>query len=320
MYTVKSVFEKEAREMRAVYCETLQQLARENDRIAVLDADLVGSSGTKPFFNEFPDRAIDCGIQENNMIGVAAGMSAAGMIPFAHSFGPFASRRCVDQIFISCAYAKLNVRIVGSDPGVTAAYNGGTHMPFEDMGALISIPQITLLEPTDSVQLRWMIRQLEKEYGVYYIRMLRKNAVGVFEEGSDFELGKIARLKEGADVAIVCSGILVGEALKAAAALEAQGVSAAVLNAFTWKPLDAETLAEYAAKCGCVVTAENHNITGGLGAAVAASLARTRPVPVEMVGVNDEFGEVGTEDFLRKRFDLTADHIIRAAKAAIARK
>ena len=320
MYTVKSVFEKEAREMRAVYCETLQQLARENDRIAVLDADLVGSSGTKPFFNEFPDRAIDCGIQENNMIGVAAGMSAAGMIPFAHSFGPFASRRCVDQIFISCAYAKLNVRIVGSDPGVTAAYNGGTHMPFEDMGALMSIPQITLLEPTDSVQLRWMIRQLEKEYGVYYIRMLRKNAVGVFEEGSDFELGRIARLKEGADVAIVCSGILVGEALKAAAALEAQGVSAAVLNAFTWKPLDAETLAEYAAKCGCVVTAENHNITGGLGAAVAAALARTRPVPVEMVGVNDEFGEVGTEDFLRKRFDLTADHIIRAAKAAIARK
>ena len=320
MYTVKSVFEKEAREMRAVYCETLQQLARENDRIAVLDADLVGSSGTKPFFNEFPDRAIDCGIQENNMIGVAAGMSAAGMIPFAHSFGPFASRRCVDQIFISCAYAKLNVRIVGSDPGVTAAYNGGTHMPFEDMGALMSIPQITLLEPTDSVQLRWRIRQLEKEYGVYYIRMLRKNAVGVFEEGSDFELGKIARLKEGADVAIVCSGILVGEALKAAAALEAQGVSAAVLNAFTWKPLDAETLAEYAAKCGCMVTAENHNITGGLGAAVAASLARTRPVPVEMVGVNDEFGEVGTEDFLRKRFDLTADHIIRAAKAAIARK
>ena len=320
MYTVKSVFEKEAREMRAVYCETLQQLARENGRIAVLDADLVGSSGTKPFFNEFPDRAIDCGIQENNMIGVAAGMSAAGMIPFAHSFGPFASRRCVDQIFISCAYAKLNVRIVGSDPGVTAAYNGGTHMPFEDMGTLMSIPQITLLEPTDSVQLRWMIRQLEKEYGVYYIRMLRKNAVGVFEEGSDFELGRIARLKEGADVAIVCSGILVGEALKAAAALEAQGVSAAVLNAFTWKPLDAETLAEYAAKCGCVVTAENHNITGGLGAAVAASLARTRPVPVEMVGVNDEFGEVGTEDFLRKRFDLTADHIIRAAKAAIARK
>lgn len=320
MYQVKSVFEKEAREMRAVYCQTLQELARENDRICILDADLVGSSGVKPFFQEFPDRAVDCGIQENNMIGVAAGLSAAGMIPFAHSFGPFASRRCVDQIFISCAYAKANVRIVGSDPGVTAAYNGGTHMPFEDMGTLMSIPKITLVEPTDSVQLRWLLQTLEKEYGVYYIRLLRKNAVGVFEEGSQFQLGKLARLREGADAAVVCSGIMVGEALKAAALLEQEGIRIAVLNAFTWKPMDDETLAEYARSCGCVVTAENHNILGGLGSAVANSLSRSCPVPVEMVGVEDEFGEVGTEDFLRKRFDLTAEHIVRAVRAAMARK
>lgn len=320
MYQVKSVFEKEAREMRAVYCQTLQELARENDRICILDADLVGSSGVKPFFQEFPDRAVDCGIQENNMIGVAAGLSAAGMIPFAHSFGPFASRRCVDQIFISCAYAKANVRIVGSDPGVTAAYNGGTHMPFEDMGTLMSIPKITLVEPTDSVQLRWLLQTLEKEYGVYYIRLLRKNAVGVFEEGSQFQLGKLARLREGADAAVVCSGIMVGEALKAAALLEGEGVQIAVLNAFTWKPMDDETLAEYARSCGCVVTAENHNILGGLGSAVANSLSRSCPVPVEMVGVEDEFGEVGTEDFLRRRFDLTAEHIVRAVRAAMARK
>lgn len=320
MYQVKSVFEKEAREMRAVYCQTLQELARENDRICILDADLVGSSGVKPFFQEFPDRAVDCGIQENNMIGVAAGLSAAGMIPFAHSFGPFASRRCVDQIFISCAYAKANVRIVGSDPGVTAAYNGGTHMPFEDMGTLMSIPKITLVEPTDSVQLRWLLQTLEKEYGVYYIRLLRKNAVGVFEEGSQFQLGKLARLREGTDAAVVCSGIMVGEALKAAALLEGKGVQIAVLNAFTWKPMDDETLAEYARSCGCVVTAENHNILGGLGSAVANSLSRSCPVPVEMVGVEDEFGEVGTEDFLRRRFDLTAEHIVRAVRAAMARK
>lgn len=320
MYQVKSVFEKEAREMRAVYCQTLQELARENDRICILDADLVGSSGVKPFFQEFPDRAVDCGIQENNMIGVAAGLSAAGMIPFAHSFGPFASRRCVDQIFISCAYAKANVRIVGSDPGVTAAYNGGTHMPFEDMGTLMSIPKITLVEPTDSVQLRWLLQTLEKEYGVYYIRLLRKNAVGVFEEGSQFQLGKLARLREGADAAVVCSGIMVGEALKAAALLEQEGIRIAVLNAFTWKPMDDETLAEYARSCGCVVTAENHNILGGLGSAVANSLSRSCPVPVEMVGVEDAFGEVGTEDFLRKRFDLTAEHIVRAVRAAMARK
>lgn len=320
MYQVKSVFEKEAREMRAVYCQTLQELARENDRICILDADLVGSSGVKPFFQEFPDRAVDCGIQENNMIGVAAGLSAAGMIPFAHSFGPFASRRCVDQIFISCAYAKANVRIVGSDPGVTAAYNGGTHMPFEDMGTLMSIPKITLVEPTDSVQLRWLLQTLEKEYGVYYIRLLRKNAVGVFEAGSQFQLGRFARLREGTDAAVVCSGIMVGEALKAAALLEQEGVQIAVLNAFTWKPMDDETLAEYARSCGCVVTAENHNILGGLGSAVANSLSRSCPVPVEMVGVEDEFGEVGTEDFLRRRFDLTAEHIVRAVRAAMARK
>lgn len=320
MYQVKSVFEKEAREMRAVYCQTLQELARENDRICILDADLVGSSGVKPFFQEFPDRAVDCGIQENNMIGVAAGLSAAGMIPFAHSFGPFASRRCVDQIFISCAYAKANVRIVGSDPGVTAAYNGGTHMPFEDMGTLMSIPKITLVEPTDSVQLRWLLQTLEKEYGVYYIRLLRKNAVGVFEEDSQFQLGRFARLREGADAAVVCSGIMVGEALKAAALLEGEGVQIAVLNAFTWKPMDDETLAEYARSCGCVVTAENHNILGGLGSAVANSLSRSCPVPVEMVGVEDAFGEVGTEDFLRRRFDLTAEHIVRAVRAAMARK
>lgn len=320
MYQVKSVFEKEAREMRAVYCQTLQELARENDRICILDADLVGSSGVKPFFQEFPDRAVDCGIQENNMIGVAAGLSAAGMIPFAHSFGPFASRRCVDQIFISCAYAKANVRIVGSDPGVTAAYNGGTHMPFEDMGTLMSIPKITLVEPTDSVQLRWLLQTLEKEYGVYYIRLLRKNTVGVFEAGSQFQLGRFARLREGTDAAVVCSGIMVGEALKAAALLEQEGIRIAVLNAFTWKPMDDETLAEYARSCGCVVTAENHNILGGLGSAVANSLSRSCPVPVEMVGVEDEFGEVGTEDFLRRRFDLTAEHIVRAVRAAMARK
>ena len=319
-YTVKSTIEKEKVEMRAVYAGTLVELAREDSRICVLDADLVGSSGVKPFFKEFPDRAIDCGIQENNMIGTAAGLSAAGMIPFAHSFAPFATRRCVDQIFISCCYPKLNVRIVGSDPGVTAAYNGGTHMPFEDMGTLMAIPQITLVVPCDSVQLEWLIRELQNAYGVFYIRMLRKLADGIYEKGSTFELGKIATLRDGADVCIVASGIMVGEALRAADSLRAQGVSAAVLNAFTWKPMDDETLAAFAKKCGCFVTAENHNVIGGLGSAVASSLSKNAPAPVEMVGIYDTFGEVGTEAYLRQRFDLTADAIERAAKKVMARK
>lgn len=319
-YKVKSVFEKEKREMRAVYCATLQELAREDKRIAVLDADLVGSSGTKPFFQEFPERAVDCGIQENNMIGTAAGMSAAGMVPFAHSFGPFASRRCVDQIFISCAYAKLNVRIVGSDPGITAAYNGGTHMPFEDMGVLMSIPQITLVEPCDTVQLEWLVRELQNAYGVFYIRMMRKLPLSVYEPGSRFELGKMPVLRDGTDVCIVASGIMVAEALRAAEQLAAKGISAAVLNAFTWKPIDDEALAQYAAKCGCFVTAENHNVIGGLGSAVASALAKQTPAPVEMVGVYDSFGEVGTEAWLRERFNLTDSAIVAAAERAIARK
>ncbi len=319
-YTVKQTLENEAREMRAVYCDTLCRLAREDSRICVLDADLIGSSGMQPFFKEFPDRAIDCGIQEANMVGMAAGLSAAGMVPFAHSFAPFATRRVMDQIFISCAYGKQNVRIVGSDPGVTAAYNGGTHMPFEDMGCLMSIPKITLIEPCDSVQLEQVVNLLQDAYGVYYIRLLRKNAVGIYEPGSTFALGKAPVLRDGADVCIAASGIMVSEALKAAKVLEEKGVSAAVMDCFTWKPLDDETLGAYAAKCGAIVTAENHNVVGGLGSAVAASLAKSHPVPVEMVGVQDEFGEVGTVDFLQNRFGLTAAAIVAAAERAISRK
>ena len=319
-YRVKQTFQTEEREMRAVYCETLRQMAREDSRICALDADLIGSSGMKPFFQEFPDRAVNCGIQESNMIGMAAGLSAAGMVPFAHSFAPFATRRVMDQIFISCAYGKQNVRIVGSDPGVTAAYNGGTHMPFEDMGCLTAIPHITLIEPSDSVQLAQVCRLLQDAYGVFYIRMLRKNAVGIYEEGSSFELGKIPVLRDGADVCIVASGIMVAEALKAAALLAEQGVSAAVLDCFTWKPLDGDTLEAYAAKCGAIVTAENHNVEGGLGSAVAGCLARRHPVPMEMVGVQDEFGEVGTVDYLQNRFGLTAAAIVSAAQTAAARK
>ena len=307
-YQVKQTLQNEEREMRAVYCETLCQMAREDSRICVLDADLIGSSGMGPFFKEFPDRAVDCGIQEANMVGMAAGLSAAGMVPFAHSFAPFATRRVMDQIFISCAYGKQNVRIVGSDPGVTAAYNGGTHMPFEDMGCLMSIPKITLVEPCDSVQLEQVIR------------MLRKNAVGIYEQGSTFELGKIPVLREGKDVCIAASGIMVAEAMKAAKVLEERGISAAVLDCFCWKPLDEATLAHWAGVCGCVVTAENHNVVGGLGSAVASALTKTHPAPVEMVGVQDEFGEVGTVDYLQNRFGLTAAAIVSAAERAIARK
>jgi len=320
MYTVNSTFAKNPLMMREAYCNTLRDLAARNPNIVALDADLIGSSGMKPFFKEFPNQAVQCGIAESNMIGIAAGLSATGKIPFAHSFGCFASRRVCDQIMISASYAKLNVRIIGSDPGITAAYNGGTHMPFEDMGVLRSIPQITLLEPTDPVMLENLVRQLETAYGVYYLRMARKNVTGVYAPGSEFEIGKGNILRQGTDVTVIASGILVAEALSASERLAAEGVSVRVVDLFTWKPVDTALIERCALETGAIVTAENHNTVGGLGAAVAEAAAKTAPVPIEMVGTDDRFGQVGTQDYLRKAYDLTDDRIISAVKRAMARK
>lgn len=307
-------------EMRSVFCDTLMELAGQNRDIMVLDADLMGAMGTKPFAKAFPEQTVDCGIQEANMMGVAAGLSAAGKIPFAHTFAPFATRRACDQIFVSGAYAKLNVKIVGSDPGITAALNGGTHMPFEDMGIMRGIPTMTVLESVDTVMLRDLMRQIAGVYGMHYMRLVRKTTVRVFRDGATFDIGKAVPLREGTDVTIIASGFCVAEALKAAAALQEQGVSARVLNIFTWKPIDAQAIIAAAAQTGAVVTAENHNIINGLGSAVCEVLCQNQPAPLEMVGVHDEFGEVGPVDYLADRFGLTAPYIVEAAKKAIARK
>ena len=320
MFTINDTFEKSSRLMREVYCETLIDIALENEDIVALDADLVSSSGMKPFFSRFPDRAIQCGIAEANMIGVAAGLSSVGKIPFAHSFGCFATRRVCDQIMISAAYAKQNVRIIGSDPGITAAYNGGTHMPFEDMGVLRSIPDITLIEATDTVMLKKILWQLAALRGVFYLRMPRKETAGIYREGSEFEIGRGNLLIDGNDAVIVASGIMVVEALNAAAILKTENLSVGVVDMFTWKPADTELIEYCSRRTGAIVTAENHNIIGGLGSAVAEATALTRPVPIEMVGVKDRFGQVGTEDFLRNEYDLTASAIVEAVKRAVARK
>ena len=320
MFTLHEGFDQNPRLMRDVYCERLIDLALENENIIALDADLIGSSGMKPFFTRFPDRAIQCGIAEANMIGIAAGLSAMGKIPFAHSFGCFSSRRACDQIMVSAAYAKQNVRIIGSDPGITAAYNGGTHMPFEDMGVLRSIPGITLIEPTDPVMLADVITQLVDLYGVYYIRMVRKNTAAVYEDGSTFTIGRGNTLIDGVDVTIIASGIMVVEALKASAILKTSNISAGVVDLFTWKPIDRELIDACARKTGALVTAENHNILGGLGSSVAEATAQMKPVPIEMVGVTDRFGQVGTEDFLREEYNLSASDIVSAVTRVIARK
>jgi len=306
--------------MRDAYCATLLNLATDNDKVVVLDADLMSSMGMAPFLKKYPEKTFNVGIQEANMIGVAAGLSATGLIPFAHTFGPFASRRCYDQIFLSVGYSKLNVRIVGSDPGITAAFNGGTHMPFEDMGILRNIPSITILEPVDTVMLKDLLVQTAGMYGLFYIRLLRKNAVKIYEEGSTFEIGKGVTLKEGKDVTIISTGIMVKEAIDAAEKLAVEGISARVINMFTLKPIDEELIIKCARETGAIVTAENHSIINALGSAVAEVLGENIPVPLERVGVKDLFGEVGPVAYLREKFELTAEEIVIKAKKAIARK
>ena len=306
--------------MRDAYCKTLMELASKDERVLALDADLMKSMGMMPFMKAFPERTFDVGVQEANMIGVAAGLSATGKVPFAHSFAPFASRRCFDQIFLSCGYAKLNVRIIGSDPGITAAFNGGTHMPFEDMGILRNVPGITIMEPTDAVMLKSIVEQTLNLYGVFYIRLMRKNAVQIYEQGSTFDIGKAVQLKDGRDVTVFATGIMVNEALKASEILQKEGISSRIVNIFTLKPIDREAVARCAKETGAVVTAENHSIINGLGSAVAEVLCETRPVPLERIGVKDLFGEVGPQDYLMKRFEMTAEDICSAVRKVIARK
>lgn len=306
--------------MRDMYAKTLMRLADKNENIVALDADLMSSMGMMPFKKAYPDRTFNVGIQEANMIGVAAGMSAVGLIPFAHSFGPFATRRCFDQIFLSCGYAKLNVKIIGSDPGVTAAFNGGTHMPFEDMGILRNVPNITILEPVDSVMLENIIEQIADKYGVFYTRLLRKNAVKIYEEGSTFEVGKSITLRYGKDVTIFATGIMVAEALKAADELDKEGISVRVENMFTLKPIDREAILKCAKETGAIVTAENHSILNGLGSAVAEVITENELVPLERVGVEDRFGQVGPVDYLKEQYNLTYKDIMSKVKKVLERK
>lgn len=312
--------EKDPRAFKDVLGKTIPELLERNPDAIYLDADLMHCIGTAKYAQSHPDRAIQCGIAEANMIGVAAGLASAGFKPIAHTFGTFASRRCYDQAFLSGGYAKNDLTIIGSDPGVCAAFNGGTHMPFEDMALYRALPGATVIDVADSAMLENVLPQCLDRPGVKYIRTGRKNSLRIYSEGSEFSIGRAIPLAEGTDVTIVACGIMVGEALLAARTLAQEGISAAVLDMFTVKPLDRETLVKYATATGAVVTAENHNRVGGLYSAVAEALVGECLVPVEYVAVEDTFGEVGPQDYLQKRFGLTAEQICQKARAACARK
>ncbi len=303
-----------------VFSKTMDKLLAENGDVVYLDADLMNSIGTLSLIKKYPGRAIDCGIQEANMVSVAAGMASQGKKPYVHTFGPFASRRCFDQAFLSAGYAGNTIRIFGSDPGITAAYNGGTHMPFEDIALYRTIPNATIIDVCDCVQFEQaLIKSLDLE-GVIYIRGQRKNPVSVYSDDTEFEIGKAKVLREGKDVTIIASGIMVSKAIEAAIELDKQGVSATVIDSFTIKPLDKDTILPHIKATGAVVTAENASVHGGLGSAICELTAGEYPVPVKMVGVEDRFGQVGDEKFLAEEYELTSGKIIKMANAAVACK
>jgi len=308
------------KEMRAVYCDTLIELAEADDRIMVVEADLMKANGTMRFKERFPGRAVDVGVAEANLVGVASGLSAAGKIPFAATFGCFASRRAFDQFFLSANYARLNVKLVGTDPGISAAFNGGTHMPFEDVGLMRMIPSLTIFEPADPVSLKALVKESAARYGCTYMRLHRKPIAALYREDETFSLGKGKLLADGGDVTIIAMGaIMVPEALKAKEALAEEGISAAVIDMHTVKPLDEELVLSYAKKTGAIVTAENHQTAGGLGSAVATYLATVHPTRMAMVGIHDEFGQVGTQNWLQQHYRLTSDEITAQAKGLLSK-
>ncbi len=312
--------EMDPRVCKSVLSEQIPALLERDPDVVYLDADLMSCIGTGKYAKAHPGRAINCGIAEANMVGVACGLASAGFKPIVHSFGPFASRRCFDQVFLSGGYAKNDITVIGSDPGVTAAMNGGTHMPFEDVALYRSIPGATVLDATDPTCLASVLRQCVDRPGVKYIRVGRKQYARVYADGSELPIGRAVTLREGSDAVIFAAGIMVHEAMKAAQALEGEGVKAAVVDLFTIKPLDADAVEAWARRTGAVVVAENHNRSGGLYAAVTQALCERCPVPACCVAVEDEFGEVGPQGYLQERFGLTSERIIAQVRAVLARK
>lgn len=300
------------KEMRQILYEFLDQKMEEDERIVVIDADLSKSNGTYNLRKKYPNRAFDVGVAEQNMAGIGAGMAAYGFIPFISTFVPFATRRICDQVAVSIAYANRNVKIIGSDPGIAAELNGGTHMSFEDIGVFRSIPNMVIFEPVDVIQLKKALPQIVEYEGPLYIRFFRKWTPTVFDEDYEFNLFKGDLIKEGKDITIIASGIMVYEALLACKKLKEKGIDGELINIHTIKPIDRDCIIKSAIKTNRVVTCENHNTIGGLRSAVTEVLSESYPVIVKGIGVQDRFGQVGKLPYLKKAYGLEADNIVNA--------
>ncbi len=305
---------------RNYYGKALAELAEENPNVVVLDADLAGSTKTLDFQKVCPERFVEVGIAEQNMIGIAAGLAASGKIAFASTFGVFATGRCWEQIRLAVAYPRLNVKVVATHCGISVGEDGASHQALEDMAVMRAPPNMTVISPVDAYEAYAATKAIADYDGPVYMRMGRAEFPAVTDEGIPFTIGRAKVLREGSDVTLIGCGQMVSFCLKAADELASEGVEAEVINMSTIKPVDAEAVLTSVTKTGCCVTAEEHSIIGGLGSAVAEVLCENRPVPLERVGTRDTFGESGKPDELMQKYGLTAAHIAEAARKSISKR
>ncbi len=308
------------KELAQVFCETMEELIQSDARVVYLDADLMTSMKTTGLWEKYPKNVFNTGIQEANMAGAACGLYLAGFLPYIHTFTPFATRRIFDQIYVSAAYAHKSIRIIGSDAGIAATHNGGTHMCFEDLSLMRTIPGAVVADITDGAMLAAMLKLTKEREGVSYIRTARRDAPDVYRTDETFEIGKGKILKDGADAAVIASGLQVAQALEAGKILEQEGIHVRVIDIVTVKPLDRELVLRAAKETGLIVTTENHSIIGGLGEAVSALLCENYPAPVLKNGVKDRFGQVGTLPYLREVYELRAQDIVTMVKRGLQMK
>ncbi|MDG4508774.1 transketolase family protein [Streptococcus suis] len=305
---------RQTKEMRLVYSDFLAQVGQEDTTIAAIEADLSSSMATNKLSSVLGGRYVNVGIMEQEMVGVAAGLSLLGYNPYIHTFGPFASRRVYDQVFISLAYAQLNATVIGSDAGVSAEMNGGTHMPFEELGLMRLIPKARVYEVSDDVQFQAVLKETIKVDGLKYIRTIRKAPTAIYQGGEDFSKGYCV-LRQGEDMTLLASGIMVEQALKAADQLEAQGVSVQVIDIFRIKPIHEDIPALLSGRP--VLTVENHNRIGGLGSSICELMATDLTTPVHRIGIEESFGQVGQQAYLMDVYGLTAEHIVKQAQSML---
>jgi transketolase len=305
---------------RDAYGKALVELGRENPRVVALDADLSGSTKTALFAKEFPQRFFNAGIAEANLVGMAAGLAAGGMIPFASTFAVFAAGRAFEQVRQSMAYPKMNVKLVATHGGITVGEDGGSHQSVEDLAIMRALPNMAVLCPADGLETLAAIRAVAAYRGPVYVRLGRSKVPTVFGGGCDFAIGRGATLREGTDLTFVTTGLMTAQALDAARILAEEKISARVVHLGTIKPLDVDLLLKAARETGAIVTAEEHSVLGGLGGAVCEALAEGFPVPVERVGLRDVFGQSGTAEELLAHYGLTPAHLVEAAERVLQRK